>query len=87
MRGLREHLYSVALPFFVSGITNKESPRVWELENRLKLLSIVNLVYTLLLYLLESLLESSPNQLRVSSVIEPESDAEKSRHRFTVYAG
>ena len=32
-----------------------ESPRVWALENRLKLLSIVTLVYTFLLYLLEPL--------------------------------
>jgi hypothetical protein len=30
-----------------------ESPRVWAFENRLKLLSIVTIVYTFLLYLLE----------------------------------
>jgi hypothetical protein len=32
-----------------------ESPRVWAFENRLKLLSIVTLVYTFLIYLLEPL--------------------------------
>jgi len=30
-----------------------ESPRLWDLENRLKLLSVVTIVYTFLLYLLE----------------------------------
>ena len=34
-----------------------ESSRIWALENRLKLLSIVTLVYSFLLYLLEPLYE------------------------------
>jgi hypothetical protein len=32
-----------------------ESPRVWDFENRLKLLSIVTVIYAFLIYLLEPL--------------------------------
>jgi hypothetical protein len=65
-----------------------ESPRVWEFENRLKLLSIVTVIYVFLIDLLEPPYQELINKkFYVSNIIEPESDAEKLQHRFTVYAG
>ena len=53
-----------------------ESPRLWAFENRLKLLSIVTLVYAFLLHLLEPLYRDRVRSVLRLNAIEPESGIE-----------